>query len=56
MAESREGAEVVCRFCGEVYFYPPEEVDAMLSERTAELREAAARRREKEAIPPEETP
>ena len=56
MAESREGAEVVCRFCGETYFYPPEEVDAMLAERTDELRSAAARRKEKEATPPEENP
>jgi molecular chaperone Hsp33 len=56
MAGSREGAEVVCRFCGETYFFPPEEVDAMLAERTAELREAAARRKEKEAATPEETP
>jgi len=44
MAESREGAEVVCRFCGETYYYPPEEVDAMLAERKAELRLNAARR------------
>jgi len=58
MAASREGAEVVCRFCGETYFFPPEEVDAMLTERTAELRAAAARRKAGEgATPPEgETP
>ncbi len=56
MAQSREGAEVVCRFCGEVYFYPPEEVDAMLAERTEELRSAAARRKERETTPPEENP
>ncbi len=56
IAACREGAEVVCRFCGERYFFPPEEVDAMLAERTAELREAAARRKEAEATPPEETP
>ena len=51
MAQSREGAEVVCRFCGERYFFPPEELDAMLAERKAELREKDAKRR---ATPPEE--
>ena len=52
MAESREGAEVVCRFCGERYFFPPEELDAMLAERKAELREKDAKR---SATPPEES-
>ena len=51
MARSREGAEVVCRFCGERYFFPPEEPDAMLSERKAELSANAAKR---SATPPEE--
>ena len=51
MARSREGAEVVCRFCGERYFFPPEELDAMLAERKAELREKDSKRR---ATPPEE--
>ena len=45
MAGSREGAEVVCRFCGEKYFFPPEEVDAMLTERKAELRQKDALRK-----------
>ena len=51
MARSREGAEVVCRFCGETYFFPPEEVDAMLAERKAELRAGDAKRK---AMSPEE--
>ncbi|MBR4692102.1 MAG: Hsp33 family molecular chaperone HslO [Oscillospiraceae bacterium] len=57
IAGAREGAEVVCRFCGETYFFPPEEVDAMYAERKAELRASAEKRRAGETTPPsEETP
>ncbi len=38
MRDSREGAEVICRFCDERYFFPPEEVDSMYLERVAELK------------------
>ena len=47
MCEAKEGAEVICRFCGERYFFPPEELDAMYLERVTELREAKARRQAK---------
>ena len=56
MAGSREGAEVVCRFCGEVYFFPPEEVEEMLRERTEELKAAAAKRKAGATPPGEGTP
>ena len=52
IAEAGEGAEVVCRFCGEKYWFPPEETAAMLAERTAELKSASAKRK---SSPPEET-
>ena len=48
MCDAKEGAEVVCRFCGEKYFFPPEELDAMYLERVAELKAAKARRQAKE--------
>jgi len=51
MADSREGAEVICRFCAERYFFPPEELDDMLAERVAELRARQRRRREGEETP-----
>ena len=53
MARGREGAEVVCRFCGETYFFPPEEVDAMLAERKAELRAGDAKRKAMSPVIPE---
>ncbi len=52
IAEAGEGAEVVCRFCGEKYWFPPEETAAMLAERTAELKSASAKRK---SSPPEGT-
>ena len=48
MCEAKEGAEVVCRFCGERYFFPPEELDTLYLERVAELKEEKARRQAKE--------
>lgn len=42
IVDSREGAEVICRFCGERYFFPPEETDAMYLERKAELKSRKA--------------
>ena len=44
---------MVCRFCGEKYWFPPEETAAMLAERTAELKSAAVQRK---TTPTEETP
>ena len=49
MRDSGEEAEVICRFCGERYVFPPEELAAMYAERERELRERAA----KEAPAPE---
>ena len=43
MCAAKEGAEVICHFCGERYFFPPEELDAMYLERIAELKEEKAR-------------
>ena len=48
MCEAKQGAEVICRFCGERYFFPPEELDAMYLERVAELKEEKAKRQAKE--------
>ena len=51
MRDSGEEAEVICRFCGERYVFPTEELAAMCAEREAELR---AKR--DQAPAPEETP
>ena len=48
MCEAKQGAEVICRFCGERYFFPPEELDTMYLERVAELKEEKAKRQAKE--------
>ena len=51
MRDSGEETEVICRFCGERYVFPPEELVAMCAEREAELRAKKA-----QAPAPEETP
>ena len=52
MRDSGEEAEVICRFCGERYVFPPEELAAMCAEREAELRA----RRDQTPAQGEETP
>ncbi len=55
MRDSGQEAEVVCRFCGERYVFPPEELREMCAEREKELRERAAAKA-KEAPGAEGTP
>ena len=44
MRDSGREAEVICRFCGERYVFPPAELAEMCAERERELRERAKAR------------
>ncbi len=44
MRDSGQEAEVICRFCGERYVFPPAELAEMCAERERELRERAKAR------------
>ena len=50
-AASMTEAEVICRFCGERYVFPPEELAAMCAEREAELRAKRAQAQAPEEMP-----